>query len=275
MEDMKLTEKDFKKAFNEVISDKDEIIVLYSGTSSFISKIDFRNKNIAKVLLNIIEEIVTKKRTLILPAFSALSFLKKKNFYIKKTIDNIGIISKYALKKKYYRTPQPLHSYLVFGKKIKEIKKLKHYSSWGESSLIEYLSKKNARICTLGLPWNKGCAYLHRFEEIYKVPWRYYKIYSGYLIDQNLKIKCREKKYSAPINGLLKYDFKPFIEGIQKSKSYKKTNNKQFALESVKANCIDKIGHLLFSKNPWIIVKNKKKIKHWIKKHKNKEIRNC
>jgi hypothetical protein len=268
-----LTEKDFYKAFSEVISEKDEIIVLYSGISSFIFNINFKSKNIPKTLLSILEKIITKKRTLILPSFSSNSFLKKKKFDIKKTIDNIGAIPKYAIKKNYFRTPQPLHSYLIFGRQVKEIKKLKNSTSWGNSSVLGYMSKKNARICTFGLPWNKGCSYLHRFEELYNVPWRYFKIYKGIMYKNGIKVgSCLEQKYSAPLNNILKYDYKSFIHHIKKATSYRKSSNKYFNLESVKTKCLDIIGNKIFSKDPWIIVNNKKDIKKWIYEDKNKEI---
>jgi aminoglycoside N3'-acetyltransferase len=268
-----VNEDDFYKAFKEVISKKDRVIVLYSGISDFISDIRFKNKNISKTLLDIIEKVITGNRTLILPSFSARSFLKKNRFDIRKSIDNIGLIPKEALKRRYFRTEQPLHSYLVYGKGGNEIRKLKNYTSWGNESILDYMSRRNARICTLGLPWNKGCAYLHRFEELFLVPWRYFKSFKGTLYKNGKKIGlCQENKYSAPLNGILKYDFKPFISHIVSAKSYKKSSSKHFNLESVKANCLDNIGKKIFSKDPWIIVRNKKKIKEWIAKCKTKEI---
>jgi len=192
-----LNEKDFYKAFKEVILKDDRVIVLYSGLSNFIYNIKFNNKNIPKIFLDILEEIVTKNRTLILPSFSGNSFLKEDKFDIKKTIDNIGILPKEALKRKYFRTVQPLHSYLVYGKEKEEIKKLKNLTSWGDSSILGYISKRNARICTFGLPWNQGCAYLHRFEELSLVPWRYFKSFRGSLYKTEKKLAFVLKKNTA------------------------------------------------------------------------------
>ena len=183
----KIDEESIKKAFEKVILKKDKVVILYSGVWSFINKLKFK-KNIGEKILRIVEEVITEKRTLILPSFSAESFLKSKKFDLKKTIDKKnGLITNAALKKNYYRTPQPLHSYLVFGKKVNEIKKLKLLTSWGSTSLLEWLSKNNARVCVLGIPWNKGCSYLHRYEELYQVPWRYYKIYEGVMIKNGKK----------------------------------------------------------------------------------------
>jgi aminoglycoside N3'-acetyltransferase len=251
----------------KIIKKEDKVIVVYSGVWSFINKLSFK-KNIAKKILNIIERVVTKKRTLVLPAFSANSFIKSKKFFLKKSIDNTnGILPNEALKRKYYyRTPQPLHSYLIFGKKINEVKKLKLKTSWGKTSVLEWISKNNGRICVIGIPWNYGCSYLHRFEEMYKVPWRYYKKYYGKIIingDDNI---CYEKKYSAPENNILKYNFKPFTDYLKRKKIFNKYQTK-FMLESTTAHEINLHAKKFFTKkNMWKIVKNKKKVKLWIKK---------
>lgn len=266
----KIDEESIKRAFEKVILKKDKVIILYSGVWPFINKLKFK-KNIGEKILKIIEEVVTKKRTLILPSFSAESFLKSRKFDLKKTIDKKnGLISNAALKKNYYRTHQPLHSYLVIGKKINEIKKLKLLTSWGSTSLLGWLSKNNARICVLGIPWNKGCSYLHRYEELYKVPWRFYKIYKGLIIKNSKKKICYEKKYSSPENGLLKYDFNPFIKYLKKKKIFLNAKS-DFFLESTTTNQIDHFSKKFYKENKfWKIVKNKKEIKNWIKKNPSK-----
>ena len=271
-----ITERDFLNSFDEIIDSKDKIIVIYSGIWSFISKIKFkikRNDEIPKKILELIEKKVGKKRTLLLPSFSGKEFQKKKLFNLDKSLDKEnGILSKVALDRNYLRTRQPIHSYLAFGN-INEIKKLKLETSWGKNSILEFLSKKNARICNLGLPWNKGCAYLHRFEEIYNVPWRYHKKIEGKILKNNKIIgNCYEKKFCSSKNSILKYDFNPFVKIIKKSKSFRKSKNSEFIFESIKTSCLDKIGKSFFKRNPWIIVKNKKKTKNWIRFDKKKEL---
>ena len=131
-----ITEKVISDSLNEVITKENKVVVIYSGLWTFISKIKFQNPNIGKIILNLIEKFIGENRTLIIPSFSSKSFSRSKKFDLKRTIDrNNGIISLEAFNKNYYRTPQPLHSYLVFGKEIKEIKeikKLKFETSWGK-----------------------------------------------------------------------------------------------------------------------------------------------
>jgi len=271
-----ISERDFKTALDQVIKDEDEIIVLYSGLTSLIYNLNFnisKTSEIPKKILNLIENKIGKKRSLFLPSFSGNFFNKNRFFDIKKSIDNNnGILPKLALKRNYLRTRQPIHSYLVYGK-TSVLKKINLRSSWGENSLLEFFSKNNARICNLGLPWNKGCSYLHRFEDVYKVPWRYNKEIKSDLFNNGKKIgKCSEIKYCSSLVVPLNYDYKPFIKKIEKSKTFCKSSNKHLKFESIKTNCLDKIGQKIFSKNPWIIVKNKEQTKIWIKNKKEKEM---
>ena len=78
-----IDENEIHSSFKKIIKPSDNTIVLYSGIWSFINKISFR-KNISKKILDIIEEIVTPNRTLIIPSFSAETFLKNNKFDIKK-----------------------------------------------------------------------------------------------------------------------------------------------------------------------------------------------
>lgn len=273
-----IEEKDFQIALDQIIKDEDKVIVLYSGVYSFIYNLNFKVKKpaeIPKKILNLIENKIGKEKTLFLPSFSGKFYSKYKFFDLKRSIDDgNGILPKLALKRNYFRTRQPIHSYLVFGN-TSIVKKTRLKSSWGKNSLLELFSKKNARICNLGLAWNKGCAYLHRFEEIYNVPWRYNKKFTSDLINNRKKIgKCSEIKFCSSIKRPLNYDYKPLIREIENSKTFCKSTNKYFKFESIKASCLDKIGKKIFSKNPWIIVKNKKQTEYWIKYEKKKEVLN-
>ena len=271
----KISENTILEALKFLIKTEDKVIVLYSGIWSFANNLNFKNKDITKVILKILEKFVSCNRTLILPSFSDQFVIQNNYFKIDSSIDNIGVIPKEALKsKKYYRTPQPLHSYLVLGKDVRKIKKLKYKTSWGKTSIFNYISKSNARICNLGLNWNRGCSYLHRYEELTNVPWRYFKKFQFKMYRKKKFLGiCEELKFCSPDNGLLKYDYKKFIPLIEKSKSFLKFNSSLFKFESVKAKCLDDISKTFFKNRPFDIVMNKKEVKDWIKYKKKNEIK--
>ena len=85
-----INEKNFQTILDEVISNDDKVIVLYSGLWSFINKLNFKLKSpnqIPRIILNIIEDKIGKNKTLFLPAFTGKVFSKKKTFEIDKDID--------------------------------------------------------------------------------------------------------------------------------------------------------------------------------------------
>ena len=275
MSNNKIDENTFLEALKYLVRPEDKVVVLFSGIWSFASNLNFKNKNIPQSILKILEKFVSNNRTLILPSFSGQFVTKHNYFKIDSSIDNIGVIPKEALKsKKYYRTPQPLHSYLVLGKDVNKIKKLKFKTSWGKTSIFNYISKSNARICNLGLNWNRGCSYLHRQEELTSVPWRYFKKFQFKMYrNRNFLGMCEEVKFCSPNKGLLKYDYKKFIPLIEKQKSFLKFNSNLFKFESIKAKCLDDISKIFFKKRPYDIVINKKEIKNWVKYKKKIEIK--
>ncbi|MDA7713991.1 AAC(3) family N-acetyltransferase [Candidatus Pelagibacter sp.] len=273
-----IDEKDFLQLLDDVIDKEDKIIVIYSDLINLLSNINFnlnKNENLVEKILDLIEYKIGKERTLILPSFSGKAFQKKKIFDIDKTIDkDNGLLSLTAFKRKYFRTSNPIHSYIVYGGK-KDLKERKFISSYGKNSILEYFSEKNVRICSLGLPWNKGCAYLHRFEQLYEVPWRYPKVFTGKLKKNNRIIgDCYEEKFCSSNLTPLKYNFKSFNKKIEKAKSFKKSSNKLIKLESIKVTCLNRIGKKIFDLNPWIIINNKRETKNWIKNFKKLELEN-
>ena len=276
MSKKKIDENVFLDALKFLIRPEDKVVVLYSGIWTFANNLDFKYKSITKTMLKILETFVTNKRTLILPSFSDQVVSKNNHFKLDSSIDNIGVIPKEALKsKKYYRTPQPFHSYLVLGKEVNKIKKLKLKTSWGKTSIFDFISKSNARICNLGLKWNQGCSYLHRFEELTNVPWRYFKKFQ-FNMYHNKKFLgvCKEVKFCSPKKGLLKYNYKKFIPLIEKQKTFLKFNSNLFKFESITAKDLDKISANFFKNRPFDIIINKKEIKNWIKYKKKAEIIN-
>ena len=276
MSTKKIDENVFLESLKTLIKPEDKVVVLYSGIWSFANNLNFKKKSITKTMLEILEKFVTNKRTLILPSFSNQFVIKNNYFNLDNSIDNIGVIPKEALKnKKYYRTPQPLHSYLVLGKDINKIKRLKLKTSWGKTSIFDFISRSNARICNLGLDWNRGCSYLHRYEELTNVPWRYFKKFK-FKMYRNKKFLgfCEEVKFSSPEKGLLKYDYKKFIPIIKKQKSFLKFYSNLFKFESILAKDLDKIAKNFFKIRPFDIFINKKEIKSWIKHKKKIEILN-
>jgi len=273
----KISQDDLRKALNEVIYPEDEVIVIYSGIWSFGYRLNCSIPEIPDMILDTIEEVVGDDRTLLMPSFTSREFTKTRKFdIVRSSRTESGIVSDTAIKRKNYcRTPHPLHSFVIKGPKANNLLKAPIKTSWGSESVLAWIAKNNARICPMGLPWNKACSYFHRMEEVLQVPFRYYKRFSGTLYEDGKEIgPCQEVKYSYPLTIPFKYDYSVVIPELRKMNAIRSCLNPLIQLESAVASDIDKACHKVLQADPYAIVINKVEVEDWVTNGKEDEINN-
>ena len=237
-----LCKKIYNKNKNIIVFQTDVI-----ATSVFYK---LNGKYVAEKILLTFEKFFFNK-TILFPAFSN-DFISGK-YDIKLSRPNTGIIPNLALYSgKYFRSESPLHSFLVKGKKLEEIKKLRQESTWGKNSVFDWLYKKNALWVSLNLDLNRGCAIHHMAEEKAKVPYRFYKLFKGKLFDDGKYINdIFEKKYSyyKKYSEILNYNIWP---SIMKKKDFDKIiiSKGLFANVSTVKKIVDK-SYIFYKKYPY------------------------
>tara|TARA_B100000989_G_scaffold294370_1_gene273375 strand:- start:14878 stop:15654 length:777 start_codon:yes stop_codon:yes gene_type:complete len=188
--------KDLKKILNIIYRKKNDIFVFQTDIVNSLRYYNLAGPTVVNNILINIEKIFFDK-TILFPAFSNDLALKKK-YDVKLSKPYTGIIPNTALaSNKYFRTESPLHSFLVKGKMLNDIKKLKQETTWGDGSIFDWLYRNNALWVSLNLDLNRGCAVHHMAEEKTKVPYRFYKIFRGKMYDNGkYKKEVFEKKFS-------------------------------------------------------------------------------
>ncbi len=250
---------DLNKLLLKIYNKKNNIIVFQTDiiASSIIYKLD--GQYIAKKILREIETIFTKK-TILFPAFS--NDLIDNKYDIKLSKPNTGAIPNLALSSlKYYRSSSPLHSFLVKGRKLNEIKKLNQITTWGQGSVFDWLYKNNALWVSLNLELNRGCAIHHMAEEKAKVPYRFYKLFKGKLYNDGKFLRnISEKKYSYYKKYSKFLDYNKWTSIMRKKKDYEKIsiNLGLFANVSTAKKIVDR-SCVFYSKNPYGSLNLKKK----------------
>jgi aminoglycoside N3'-acetyltransferase len=271
----KLTEQDLYNALEDVILPDDEVIVIYAGIWSFAYNFSGDMRKIPDMMLGIIEDVVGKERTLLLPAFCANHFIKHRAFDLTRTqLSESGILSKHALNRNgYKRTHQPLHGFIVKGPRAQEVLDMPCTSSWGGDSVLAWIGGMNARILAIGLPLHQACSYFHKIEEELKVPYRYFKSFKGVMYDKGEVIgPCEEVKYSYSLDCPLDYNFSIITSQLHKQKAVLSSKNPMLPLESVLTSAIDIACHEIFDNDHYAAVVNKKEVKRWVKNGKKAEI---
>ena len=264
---IKKFQRDFENGLDKLSNNHDVFALqsqIWSICNFYKVNLKFVSQIIIKKLLNL-----SKKKTILLPAFSN-DLPKKKKYDSVKSLPNTGYLPLVALQsKKFSRSNSPMHSFLVIGKKTKEVLSLKEKTTWGKGSVYEWLENKKALWISLNLDWSEGCAFHHRSEELASVPYREFINFKGKLY-RNGKFKKNivEKKYSYSLDCSPKFNWNIWKKVFKKGDTKNIKINKSLVFRSALTTTITKRCVNFYKKNPYGSISNKKKIMNWVEKNK-------
>jgi aminoglycoside 3-N-acetyltransferase len=268
-------ESDFMSVLENVIPQSSDVVVIYPAIWTFAHLLKKGNLPANEVIFSCIDRYIGKNKTLIYPSFCAADFLKTKVYDITRTAPKeSGVLPTMALNSgQYRRTENPMHSYLVKGRKENEVLSIASTTAWGDDSILSWFQDINATICPLGLPWHKACSLFHRAEEILQVPYRYYKKFNGSLYDNGKYIrKCSEVKYSYPLSTTVKFDHSVVTPILEKKYKTNTSHDTRILFQSANAqDIVDSCMHVL-SEDIYAYVSNKSEAIDWVENKKEKEI---
>ena len=167
--------------------------MLHADASFFYQFSDINYEKTIHIFLN---ELIKYKKNLkiLIPTFT-YSFCQKKFFSVRKTISEVGDFSKSCHKiKKFTRSINPIFSFNTYNFK-NDLKFIDHNKCFGINSIFDYFQKKKGRIIVLGTSFQKSVTFLHHIEEIKQVSYRYYKNFSGIVVNEKNEKKNFEIKY--------------------------------------------------------------------------------
>ena len=100
-----IDEKLIFACLEDVIRSEDSVIIFYVGLWPFIHQLNFKDKNISREFLRILECYIGNKRTMLFPSFTSKEFVSLNKFDVDLSLpEENGIIQTVALKsKKNYR----------------------------------------------------------------------------------------------------------------------------------------------------------------------------
>jgi aminoglycoside 3-N-acetyltransferase len=163
-----------------------DTVLIHSSFKSFQGEI-----NSPKEIIDALLETVGNTGTVIFPTFNFDFSTYGKDFDIKNTPSQMGILSKFALNNyKSIRTMDPVYSFAVLGSKIDELGKIIYSNSYGCDSMFAKIREYDGKIMCIGVDnYNEWMTFFHHIEEMQKVSYRYLKEFSGNIIDKNRKSK--------------------------------------------------------------------------------------
>lgn len=269
-----ISDYDFEIALKEVIEPDDDVIVIYSAIWSFGYRLGCSYDDIPARLFDIIDSVIGKNRTVLFPTFTN-RFVKTRTFdLILDDSDCSGVLANHAMHSRdFRRTRQPIHSYTVRGPRAEEVLSRPCTTAWGDDSVIAWMGDVNARICPLGLPWHFACSFFHRMEDVLNVPYRYYKRFSGTLLENSREIgSCVEVKFSYSLRIPPEFDHTAVAPRMDQLGAIKNCSNPLIPLQSSTGSQIYRATRDLLSEDIYAYVANKEQVSAWVSDGKNQEI---
>ena len=149
-------------------------LVIHSSISGLCPPVDFRKWDAVRF----IDELCKSGYTVLLPAFT-FSFTRTRSFSTNSKSE-VGILPDWVRELLPYsrRTIDPIYSFVVAGNNADAILRLSANTCWGDGSVFEYIEQTNAKYVLMGCDWN-SCTQIHRYEEMKRVPYRYFKEFHG------------------------------------------------------------------------------------------------
>ena len=162
-------------------------------------------------------QVLGEKGTLLMPTFT-YSFCKNLAFDKANSKSTMGVLSEFFRKQNgVFRTNEPIFSFGVAGFKQEAFSK-DYASCFGKGCVYDTLTKENGKIMLFGTQ-DLGYTFTHFVEEEAKVSYRYYKDFSGLLINE------KGEKFTKSIRYFVRNLNKNSVLSIAKQRNLLKSTN--------------------------------------------------
>ncbi|OCR98576.1 acetyltransferase [Campylobacter fetus subsp. testudinum] len=146
-----------------------------------------------RVLLECFYEVIGKNGTLIMPTFT-YSFCKNQIYDKLNSRSTMGVLTEFFRHQNgVVRTNDPIFSFAINGDN-KDAFLSDTKSCFGKNSVYDVLKKMEGKIVLLGTQ-KLGYTFTHYIEEQAEVSYRYFKEFSGKIVDENGKISSKSILY--------------------------------------------------------------------------------
>ena len=220
---------EIEKILKKLKVKKDDDVMIH-GDAGVIFQYGANLQKNFNVLFKTINNCIGKNGTILIPAFTP-SFCKKKIFYKDSRENELGSFGEiFTQKKNFKRTSHPIFSFLIKGKNFDYYNNAALDVSFGNNSIFDLFHKRNGKILVLGNAIEKSAVFLHHIEDVAKVNYRFYKYFSGFILDKKIKKPIKVSYFVRKRNYINSLIFKKSIHMI-----LNKTNFGRFEVYSISA----------------------------------------
>ena len=249
---------DLKKKLSLLNISKSDLVMLHVDSAVCAQYNIEGNKKKVDFFCNELIDYFKSKGTIIVPTFT-YSFTHKKNYDPKNSKSKVGYFSEIFRKKKdVLRTAHPIFSVAVTGKLKKKIINCSIRDCFGKNTFFDFFYKNNGKVICIGCDLDR-ITFIHYLEQKLMVPYRYFKFFDGFVINQRDKTEIKTRYFVRNLKSDLVTDLSIF-EKKKYNKFLKKIKFGRFYLKSMSAKNIFRLGKILINKDTEALVRKNEKI---------------
>ena len=210
---MHYNQKDIEKSLVKIGIKKGDILFSHMNLGFFgIAEGGMTEDNLFEIFYNAIFNVLGDEGVLIVPTFTYSFASKNKKFDINNSASKMGFFAEKLRKlPNAIRTIEPMFSVSIAGniKKIFPNKIEVSKQCFGKNSIWDIMHKNNAKICNFNV--DSGSTYIHYVEKMHNVDYRFDKLFSGIIKDNEKEyfseflFFCRKLEYLPDFTKFDKY----------------------------------------------------------------------
>lgn len=165
-----------------------------------------------------LQAVVGEMGTIVMPVFN-WDYCRDGYFNLETTPSQCGVLTE------FFRTmpgvlrsaTPPWCTFCVWGERAQEIVQINGSSAFGSDGITQYLYDNNCRYVVIGCPLNDAVIHTHWLEEMFEVPYRYWKQFRGKIETAGLIMDDVSYMYARPQTGEIDIDTTPLTDVFQET----------------------------------------------------------
>lgn len=196
-----VTYGDYVDALKKIVMEPCEILFIHTSMNFGIPNRFLKRRELMEAMYAGIKELGIK--TLIFPTFT-FSFCNNEDYDVMNSKCKMGMLNEYVRKlPEAKRSMDPLLSVCVIGENMKLAVAPKRFSIGKDSIFDKLHHSSNVQFLFLGMPFGDCFTYMHYVEQCCDVPYRYNRIFSGNVINEEGEKKTVEYELYVRYKGVV------------------------------------------------------------------------
>ncbi len=211
-----------------------------------------------------IRSVADRGVTLAFPAFT-FSFCGGRPFQLFGSRSETGLLADWVAELDgAVRSPHPIYSFVLIGPDAKSLAACANSTTFGDDSIFAAFERRDATLMMMGCDWSY-CTQFHRYEEEAKVPYRYFKDFTGQADFGDSAKSTTARMFVRDLAIDPKNDFSPAVDELRRNAKIASVPLWSGTLEAASCADLASVCRGLLSQSPLAFVESPARVDYALK----------